>query len=158
MLNAIRRFVADLASDASQEPLDDDDRLRLAAAAILYHVIAVDGVVSDDERDALREVLREQYGLDARGADDLFDRARAADLEAVDFYGFTSTLKQRLDDAGRRKVVELMWRMVYADGRVDEFEDNIVWRVAELLGVPARERVLLRRATRGRESAGGGDE
>jgi uncharacterized tellurite resistance protein B-like protein len=154
MLDAIRRFVADLAGDASQEPLDDEARLQLAAAAILYHVIAVDGVVSDAERETLRSVLREQYDLDESGADDLLDRARSADLEAVDFYGFTSTLKQRLDDAGRRKVIELMWRMVFADGRADEFEDNIVWRVAELLGVPARERVLLKKAARGRTGQG----
>ncbi len=148
MLNAIRRFVADLTSGTSEEPLDDEAQLQLAAAAILYHVIAVDGVVSDAERETLRAVLGEQYDLDERSAEDLFDRARSADLEAVDFYGFTSTLKQRLDDEGRRKVIEMMWRMVFADGRVDEFEDNIVWRVAELLGVPARERVLLKRAAR----------
>lgn len=154
MLDAIRRFVADLASDTSEKALDDEAGLRLAAAAILYHVIAADGVVSDAERETLRSALREQYDLDARSAADLFERARAADLEAVDFYGFTSTLKQRLDDAGRRKVIELMWRMVFADGRADEFEDNIVWRIAELLGVPARERVLLRKAARGTDGPG----
>jgi uncharacterized tellurite resistance protein B-like protein len=154
MLDAIRRFVADLASDTSDKALDDEAGLRLAAAAILYHVIAADGVVSDAERETLRSALREQYDLDARSAADLFERARAADLEAVDFYGFTSTLKQRLDDAGRRKVIELMWRMVFADGRADEFEDNIVWRIAELLGVPARERVLLRKAARGTDGPG----
>jgi uncharacterized tellurite resistance protein B-like protein len=43
----------------------------------------------------------------------------------------------------------MMWRMVFADGRADEFEDNIVWRVAELLGVPARDRMLLKKAARG---------
>lgn len=154
MLDAIRRFVADLAGDNSEEPFDDDARLRLAAAAILYHVIAVDGVVSDAERDTLRMVLREEYDLDDRAAGELFNRARDADIEAVDFYGFTSTLKSRLDDAGRKKVIELMWRMVFADGRVDEFEDNIVWRVAELLGVPARDRVLLKKAARGGREPG----
>jgi uncharacterized tellurite resistance protein B-like protein len=149
MLDAIRRFAADLSSDASEKPLDDDERLRLAAAAILYHVIAVDGVVSDSERETLRAVLRNEYDLDDGDAEALLDRARAADLEAVDFYGFTSTLKQKLDDDGRRKVIEMMWRMVFADGRADEFEDNIVWRVAELLGVPARDRMLLKKAARG---------
>jgi uncharacterized tellurite resistance protein B-like protein len=146
MLDAIRRFVADLASEDSQATLDDEEELRLAAAAILYHVIAVDGIVSDAERATLRSVLREQYDLDERDADELLDRARTADLEAVDFYGFTSTLKQKLDDAGRRKVIEMMWRMVFADGRADE-----------LLGVPARERVLLKKAARGGAGEGGHD-
>jgi uncharacterized tellurite resistance protein B-like protein len=157
MLDAIRRFVADLAGDASEKPFDDEERLRLAAAAILYHVIAADGVVSDEERETLRLALRNQYDLGDRDADELLDRAREADLEAVDFYAFTSTLKQKLDENGRRKVIELMWRMVFADGRVDEFEDNIVWRVAELLGVPARQRMLLRNAARSEAGEDGDD-
>jgi uncharacterized tellurite resistance protein B-like protein len=39
----------------------------------------------------------------------------------------------------------MMWEIVFADGQVDEFEDNIVWRAADLLGVSARERIELRR-------------
>jgi len=156
MLKAIRRFIADLARQAAPEPLADAD-LHLAAAALLYHVVAADGVVTARERDTLHAALRAQYDLDEDAAADLFDRARKADLEAVDFYGFTSTLKQKLDDAGRRRVIELMWRMVFADGRVQEFEDNVVWRVAELLGVPARERVLLKKAARSGGDEGGPD-
>ena len=68
------------------------ETLRLAAAAILYHVIAADGVVSDEERETLRAVLRDQYDLGDEDAAALLDRAREADLQAVDFYGFTSTL------------------------------------------------------------------
>ena len=156
MLKTIRRFVADLTREAAPEFVADAD-LRLAAAALLYHVVAADGVVTARERDMLRAALRDQYDLDKDAADDLFDRAQKADVEAVDFYGFTSTLKQKLDDAGRRRVVELMWRMVFADGRVEELEDNVVWRVAELLGVPARDRVLLKKAARGGGDEGGPD-
>ena len=71
-----------------------------------------------------------------------------ADLESVDLYAFTSVLKRRLDAEGRRKVIEMMWQVVFADGQADEFEDNIIWRVAELLGVSNRERVLLKQAAR----------
>jgi uncharacterized tellurite resistance protein B-like protein len=38
----------------------------------------------------------------------------------------------------------MVWRIVYADGRSDELEDNLVWRAADLLGVPSRERIALR--------------
>ena len=70
--------------------------------------------------------------------------ARQSEQEAVDLYHFTSLVKRRLNAEGRAKLIEMMWEIAYADGAVHEFEDNVVWRVAELIGVEARERVLLR--------------
>ena len=58
-------------------------------------------------------------------------------------------LKRRLDAADRERIIEMMWRLVYADGSVHEFEDNVVWRVAELLAVPSEARIRLKQAARG---------
>jgi len=70
--------------------------------------------------------------------------AVAADHEAIDFYHFTSLLNRALNEEGRQRIVEMMWEMVYADGKVSEFEENVMWRVSDLLGVSARERIELR--------------
>jgi len=67
---------------------------------------------------------------------------------AVDLYGFTSVLKRRLDEAERERIVSMMWELVYADGKVHEFEDNLIWRVAELLGVSSQARIRLKQAVR----------
>ena len=72
-----------------------------------------------------------------------------ADKEAVDLYGFTSVLKRQADDADREKIVAMMWRLVYSDGALHEFEDNVIWRVAELLGVDPKARIRLKQAARG---------
>jgi uncharacterized tellurite resistance protein B-like protein len=72
-----------------------------------------------------------------------------SDREAVDFYHFTSVLKHTLDDDGRRKIVEMLWDIAFADGLVDEVEENTIWRIAELLGVSTRDRVLLRQRVAG---------
>jgi uncharacterized tellurite resistance protein B-like protein len=50
-----------------------------------------------------------------------------------------------LDEEGRARIVEMMWEVVYADGRRDELEDNLLWRAADLLGVSPRQRIELRR-------------
>ena len=65
-------------------------------------------------------------------------------VEAIDLYQFTSVLKRALDDAERVTMIESLWEMVFADGVVHEMEDNVVWRVAELLGVDTRDRMLLK--------------
>jgi len=49
-----------------------------------------------------------------------------------------------VDEEGRLRIVEMMWELVYADGQVTEFEDNVVWRAADLLGVSSRDRIELK--------------
>ena len=79
--------------------------------------------------------------LYAAAATRLIHTAEASEREAIDLFQFTTVIKRALDAEGRRAVVELLWDMAYADGRADELEENIIWRIAELLGVPARERM-----------------
>jgi uncharacterized tellurite resistance protein B-like protein len=146
MLDAIRTFLSEMSGEVEKEFGEDD--YRLAAAALLFHVIAVDGMVSLEERDKLTEVLMRRYQLEGKDVQQLIAAAETADNEAIDLYGFTRVLKQHLDLAGRERIVELMWMLVYADGTVHEFEDNVIWRVAELLGVSSHARIRLKQSVR----------
>ncbi len=147
MIPAIRRFLAELAGAPEQKTFGEDD-LRLAAAALLFHVIAIDDEIADAERVKLRDLLMRRFALDERDTEALVKAAEAADNEAVDLYGFTSVLKRRLDDEGRERIIEMMWQLVFADGKVHEFEDNLIWRVAELLGVSSQARIRLKQSVR----------
>jgi uncharacterized tellurite resistance protein B-like protein len=145
MFPALKRFLKSVVTGEAEERAFAEDDHRLAAAALLVHIIAVDGVVDESEREALSEVLRLNYQLTPEMTRELIDAATRRDAEAVDLYGFTSVLKRSLDLDGRLKVLEMMWELVYADGTVHEFEDNTIWRVAELLGISSRDRLALRR-------------
>jgi uncharacterized tellurite resistance protein B-like protein len=144
VFDAIKRFIADFAQTDPAVPVGADE-LQVAAAALLFHVIAVDGVVSAAECETLRLVLARRFDLDAERVAELVKSAEAAEAEAVDLYTFTSVLKRRLELEDRERIVAMMWELVYADGNVHELEDNVVWRVAELLDVPSRTRVLLKK-------------
>ena len=145
MLRNLQKFFRDLTLGENDETDYEIDDPRLCAAALLVHIISVDGIVDDAEREKLRQVLKNNYDLDDEGTTELIEEARKRNMEAVDLYGFTSVLKRRLDIEGRRKMVEMMWEMVFADGEIHEFEDNTVWRVTELLGLPSSDRLALRR-------------
>jgi uncharacterized tellurite resistance protein B-like protein len=145
-LDRLRKFiheVSGLGEDTGAVFADDD--YRLAAAALLVHVVNADGTTAASERAGLRTTIEAEFGLDARATAELLERAEESDREAIDFFRFTSVLKRALDDNGRQKIVEMMWDVAFADGAIDELEENTIWRVAELLGVSTRERVLLRR-------------
>ena len=144
MFERLKKFIADT-TRADEEGAFADDDYRLCAAALLIHVANVDGKIDPLERARLREIIEQRFELDAAATTRLIERAEQSDREAVDFFHFTNVLKRRLDDAGRHKIIEMMWDVVFADGTATEFEENVVWRVAELLGVPTRDRVGLRR-------------
>jgi uncharacterized tellurite resistance protein B-like protein len=144
LFDAIKSFVADLASCGKQAGDLDDQDLRVATAALLVHAAAIDGDISDAERDKLQNLLKLRFELDDDGAKALIAQATAADDKAVDLYHFTHLLNGSLDGNERLRVIEMMWTIAYADGAVSEFEDNLIWRVADLLGVSATERIALR--------------
>ena len=74
----------------------------------------------------------------------LANAAKLAQSDAVDMYRFTSILKTEMEENERLALIEDLWEMVYADGEIHEFEDNVVWRVAELIGIQSRERMVLK--------------
>ncbi len=145
MLDAIREMVRKVGLARPDHHFDDDDA-RLAVAALLLHAADVDGGMSPAERAKVRDLLRRQYHLSAEDLDRLIADATRAEEEAVDLYSFTSVLKRQLGDADRVAVVRLLWEIVYADGEAQEFEENLVWRVAELLAVPREQRLSAKAA------------
>src|ERR1700758_1628292 len=153
MLDGLRQFFADVISP-SPEPRDlDDAGYRLAATALLVHVISLAGEPSENEKRKLHSLIESRFGLDRGAADKLIASATRVEGEAVDLYHFTSVIMRSVDDAGRLRIVEMMWELVYADGQVSEFEDNVVWRAADLLAVSSRDRIELKHRVAARQAA-----
>ena len=157
MLDGLRQFIADIVSPgAPQGRAFDDNDYRLAATALLIHVISLDGEPSALEQRKLHGLIESRFRLDPGTADRLIATATRVEGDAVDLYHFTSVIMREVDDAGRLKIVEMMWEIAYADGAATEFEDNVVWRAADLLGVSSRDRIDLKhRVAASREAAGG---
>jgi uncharacterized tellurite resistance protein B-like protein len=127
-----------------------EEELRLASAALLVHAGSIDGDFDSDERRTLKGLLQTRYQLSDGDVRKLLAAAQQSEHEAVDLYRFTSVLCRELDQDGRKRIVEMLWEMAYADGVLHEFEQNLVWRAAELLGVSTRDRVELRKAVENR--------
>jgi uncharacterized tellurite resistance protein B-like protein len=154
MLDGLRQFIADVVAPAGHpDRALDDTGYRLAATALLIHVISLDGEPSEVEKRKLHGLIESRFGLDPGTADQLIASATLVEGEAVDLYHFTSVIMRTVDEAGRLRIVEMMWELVYADGQVSEFEDNVVWRAADLLGVSSRDRIELKHRVAGRQSA-----
>jgi len=154
MFDSFRRFLSDVSEGEKHPTHFEHDDYRLAAAALLVHAAAIDGDVSAAERDKLHVVIKRQFGLDDATTDELVAEATEAEHESIDLYHFTSVINRSLDEEGRRRVVEMMWEIVYADGGAGAFESNLIWRAADLLGISSRERIELGQRVAKRREAG----
>ena len=145
MLDGLRQFLADIVSpDATGDRAFDDTDYRLAATALLVHVVSLDGQPSEVEKHKLHGLIESHFKLDPGTADKLIASAMRVEGDAVDLYHFTSVIMRSVNEEGRLRIVEMMWELVYADGQVSEFEDNVVWRAADLLGIASRDRIDLK--------------
>lgn len=148
--NKFKDFVEGVTADEARAGHMPEDELRLAAGALLITAGSIDGTFEQEEKHKVQTLLQKRFDLEPDETRQLFADAEAREREAVDLYRFTSVVCRELDQEGRKRIVEMLWEVVLADGVVDEFESNLVWRVAELIGVSTRDRVTLRKMVEAR--------
>ncbi len=144
MFEAFKKFLSEVSDGGKHPSRFAENDYRLAAAALLVHAAAIDGNVSDIENAKLHAIIKRRFGLDEAATDELVAEATEAEHEAIDLYHFTSLINRSLDEDGRRRMVEMMWEIAYADGHISEFEENLIWRAADLLGISSQDRIELR--------------
>ncbi|MBF2717961.1 hypothetical protein HGO34_11060 [Agrobacterium vitis] len=161
MLERLNTFFQSFIAGEQDNEFDGNDT-RVLIVALCFQVMEADGTISAAERKSLKKSIKAHYDLDRSKIDALLEAGQQAESEAVDYYRFTSELKRRLDENQRLELVSVLWDIVYADGMRNEMEDHILWRVADLLGVSDRDRILARQkaAERAGQQADGqaGDE
>ncbi|WEX77232.1 TerB family tellurite resistance protein [Sinorhizobium numidicum] len=141
MFERFRAFLEELTGSAAR--IDKGDP-RVAVIGLCFQVMEADGAVRTSERRKMRAVIKEHYQLDDAALNALVEAGETAESEAIDFFQFTSEIKRHLSEEQRIELVGKLWEIVYADGLRSEMEDHVIWRIADLLGVSGRDRVLKR--------------
>lgn len=111
--------------------------LQRAAAVLLAIAARLDGHAALDERESIVRLLRVRLGVE--DAEALVDEADEAALASTDFYQVTRVIKDGLAADQRAGIIEMLWEVVYADGKVHDYEANLIRRVAGLLQVEDRD-------------------
>ena len=158
MFERFLAFLQELSAGETTAGRPRADDPAVAAAALLFHIMDADGVRSREERAVIEREIAESFSVDAETLSSILSAGEAAERESVDFYAFTRVLMNALDAGQRVEFIGMMWEIVYADGVRDEVEDNIVWRVAELLGVDRTDRIRMRQEVAGRMTGDAKDD
>ena len=153
MLKALKNLFDTLLPLApGTDPAAEEHALQLATAVMLVEVMRSDPGMHPGERAAVLAALRDHFALDADEAARLAELAEAAAGRSNDLFAFTSRINDRFDMEQKLRMIEHMWRVAYADGRLGDHERHLLWRVAALLHVPQGAYVHAR--MRARQAAG----
>ncbi len=141
----------DRAFGGGREPsaTEREHALRVATALLLIEVARADYADDLAEDAAMLGSLQQLFSLDAAHAELLLEEARREADHAVELQQFTRRLHAQLTVAEKHRVVEMLWRVAYADHRLDKHEDHLVGRIAELLYVSRGDLIRIRNSVRG---------
>ena len=123
---------------------DMEHALRVATAVLLVEIARADFVVEPVERQRLRQLLKQEFQLTEVELDALLEEAEADADRLVSIQHTTRLLNEHYDHAMKRRVVEMMWRLVYADGEKSHYEEHLIRQVADLLYLSQNEFIQAR--------------
>lgn len=115
------------------------DELQLAAAALLVEAARMDQSFDGAERQIIATLLRERFSLDEDEVEALIETADVEVENAVELYSYARLVKDRFSHEERIELVEMLWEVVYADGRLHDYEASLLRRIAGLVYVSDRE-------------------
>jgi len=128
------------------------EAFRLACAVLLVEVMRAEPDVTEAERHSVLQALRRRFPLGQQELEHLVASAEEASRSANDFHRFTSELNEQLDPPAKAAVVETLWSVAYADGRLGDHENHLISRIAGLLHVPHGEYIAAK--LRAKQAAG----
>ena len=135
MLSSIRDFF-DRHIAATPEVSDPRHSIQLATAALLVEVARIDAESTPEERAAVLRAVHEKFEIPADEATALIDLAEAEMKQASDYFQFTSLVNRHFTQEQKLRVIELMWRVAYADAELSAHENHLMRKIGELLHIP----------------------
>ena len=120
---------------------DRDAAIRMATAVLMVDVARADHVFEDSEFDSVLKLVERHFALTPEQAAELVNMADEKADDLVSLHEFTQLLHNNLDDKEKARVIGLLWKIAYADGQLDKYEDSLVLKISDLLHV-SRGRVM----------------
>lgn len=108
---------------------------NLITAALMIEVMQADFSLDEREQQAFISVLKQSFDLDENEVIELEELAHAKIEEATSLYEFTRQINDNFSAGEKLELIKNMWRVAFADGEIDRYEDGVIRRVAELIYV-----------------------
>ncbi len=130
MNNLLKKILGTTESEA-----DARHDVKMATSALLLEMAASDGDCSAQEQQLIVDILQDKFGLSSADAAELLEMAEAERQTSIDLWHFTNEINVNFSKAEKLMVIEAIWQVIYADGRLDKYEDYLVHQLARLMRI-----------------------
>ncbi len=140
MIDLIKKFFAapDDEESQSRAPASAHD-VRIATCALFLEMAGIDGEFTGEEQETVISVLKTRYGLEDEHVDALMESAAGELADSLDLWRFANLINENYSDEEKQQILELAWRIVYVDGKLDKHEDYLMRKFSRLLRIPHRQ-------------------
>jgi uncharacterized tellurite resistance protein B-like protein len=133
-------------SNNSEKSLDitKPTELQISITGLLIRAASIDDDFAILEEKKIEELVKKYFNINDDDMLNVLQEAKIRESNAVDLYSFTKIIKENLNQEERKIIIEMMWEIVAVDKNFDPYENNLVWRTAELIGISTRDRMNLK--------------
>jgi len=130
--------------ESTPHPANEVDQLRSSIACLVQEARRVDDSHDEREHPAAVDALKQMFAIDTDEAEALLQQARDKAQHITSYYPLVKVIKRDLSLEERILLIEVLWRVAYADGALHGYEDHFVRKIAHLLYVPNTQVMLAR--------------
>ncbi len=134
MIDLVKKFFGKGATtDAVEQRENESHDIRIATCALMLEMANIDGEFSPSEREHIVSNLKKDHGLSDECAAELIDASNEELKGSIDLWQFTNLVNQNYSIEEKTRIIEMVWKLAYADGSLDKHEDYLVHKLANLL-------------------------
>ena len=144
MLDSLKHFFDEVVDKVDDLLGDNQHDTRIATCALFVELAHIDEEFNAEEQELILKILREKYILSKEHATDLLQEAKKELKESTDLWQFTRLINENYTYQEKIKVVELLWNLVFVDGKMDQYERYLIDKISNLLHIGHDELIDLK--------------
>lgn len=140
MMDLVKRFFAKgKGAQLTDQGKTESHDVRVAVCALFLEMANIDGEFSGSEREDVMALLKRRHGLSDEHILELMEASKKQLEGSIDLWQFTNLINQNYSREEKIQIIEMVWQIVYADGRLDKHEDYLVHKLAKLLRLTQKD-------------------
>ncbi|GMT41781.1 MAG: hypothetical protein IEMM0002_0192 [bacterium] len=138
MLDLVKKFFRKKTDENKTGDKSGHD-VRVATCALLLEIASVDGEFSGEEQRRIISIMEQDYSLSGEYVKDLIEESHRERKNSIDLWQFTNLINKNYSKNEKVEIIEMVWKVIYADGHLDKHEDYLVHKLANLLRLTQKE-------------------
>jgi uncharacterized tellurite resistance protein B-like protein len=118
---------------------NSSNRYQVATAALLIEIAKADGDFSDDERNRIFELMKNDFDLDDECVNELLQLSEKKVKDSISVYEFSSVINESFTQQEKIGLMKNLWRVIYQDGKLDSHEDRLIKIIGSTLNLEHKD-------------------